>query len=430
MSGEVWTFEAEVGPMLNKIRQITNEQQILERQIKSNAETAQRGSALAQQAVEQDLVASYKLTQQKKNLFAELQKLETQQKQSIATQAAVTAGTSKSQMVIQQLAYAADDAAVSFGNGGLSGALRGASNNLSAVAMAFNPVYGAIAGVGLAIGGVFLRRWEELEKATDGSKESLDRWRESASQTRKVIADLAASTEELSGNEQKAAEMRLQRRRMETLEKPKTELTAAQQKVGDASERIRQIDERLKEGPRPGESSIYRWILDRSLKNERSALVEQRDADQLEVDRQQRNLALMENLFDQEESARQQKAGRDRIGAFTKQVRRNVTELAGGLQKGFAERVKQLDPLQLQLNDVRIQTKRAQIAADEERVRASGPARPQFAGDREGFVTPAESDAIKKLDQAAQALQIAAGKIELAISERERDRNINRRPGG
>ncbi|WP_460996867.1 hypothetical protein, partial [Staphylococcus aureus] len=42
-------------------------------------------------------------------------------------------------MAIQQLSYGLEDAATQFGTMGLAGAVRGASNNISAAAMAFGP---------------------------------------------------------------------------------------------------------------------------------------------------------------------------------------------------------------------------------------------------------------------------------------------------
>lgn len=60
------------------------------------------------------------------------------------------AAGNKSQVAMQQLAFAAEDAAISFSTGGFQGALRGASNNLSMVAMTLGGVRAqmlAIAGI-------------------------------------------------------------------------------------------------------------------------------------------------------------------------------------------------------------------------------------------------------------------------------------------
>ena len=74
---------------------------------------------------------------------------------------------------IQQLAYAVDDAAISFSTGGFAGAVRGAANNLSTVAMGFSATAGAAVGVGLAIGSVALPRLIEWMTKTEDTTESL-----------------------------------------------------------------------------------------------------------------------------------------------------------------------------------------------------------------------------------------------------------------
>lgn len=416
--------------MLNKIRQITNEQAVLERQIKANAEMAVKGSALAKQAVEQDLAATYKLRLEKEKLNREITEMAKRTNQ---------VGMSFKQFigqpaVIQSLAFAADDAAASFGTGGWSGAIRGAANNLSLIAMMASPTIGAITGIGLAIGGGFIKQWEDSAKAIDNSRESMDKSRESAAQYRKQIMELSASVAELSGEEAKAAEIRLQKRREEMLSKPKTELMEALQKQGGVNRSISAIDREIAvlRQAKPGSGEEAQAIGQRisSLVKQRETLADQQAEADDDVRRRQSNFDATVALLDQEEQARQQKAGRDRVNAFAKQFRRGAAELAGGLQKGFADRVKSFDPLEIQLNQTRMDAKKARIAADQERFDAMGPARPQFRGDREGVITPEEMEAIRKLDHAAQALQIAAEKLELQKAERERDNNINRRPGG
>lgn len=66
-----------------------------------------------------------------------------------ATQELTVEGTKRG-MIIQQLAFAAEDAASQFGTRGLSGALMAAGNNLSFVGSMINPMVGAMTSLGLA----------------------------------------------------------------------------------------------------------------------------------------------------------------------------------------------------------------------------------------------------------------------------------------
>lgn len=60
--------------------------------------------------------------------------------------------TQKSNVIAMQLGYAIEDAAVSYGTSGMSGAIRGATNNLSAVGMMFGTVTGlTVVGTGAII---------------------------------------------------------------------------------------------------------------------------------------------------------------------------------------------------------------------------------------------------------------------------------------
>lgn len=81
----------------------------------------------------------------------------------------------KAQMALQQLIFAADDAASSFGTGGVAGAVRGASNNLTMVAsllmapVGFGLVVATMAAIQLAF--AFNKSKTATEEQTDALKE-------------------------------------------------------------------------------------------------------------------------------------------------------------------------------------------------------------------------------------------------------------------
>lgn len=89
--------------------------------------------------------------------------------------------------MVTQLGYAAEDAAVSFGTAGLAGALRGASNNLSVVAMQFGPIPGLIVGVGTALASSLIPM---LEKSSERSKQAASDLQTLGQQARRAYIDL------------------------------------------------------------------------------------------------------------------------------------------------------------------------------------------------------------------------------------------------
>ena len=77
-------------------------------------------------------------------------------------------------MAIQQLAFGLEDAATQFGTMGLAGAVRGASNNLSAAAMVMGPIAGIAASLGataLLVGTNFMTSGKQAREFAEDIKE-------------------------------------------------------------------------------------------------------------------------------------------------------------------------------------------------------------------------------------------------------------------
>lgn len=82
----------------------------------------------------------------------------------------------KAQMALQQLAFAVEDAAVSFETGGFNGALRGAGNNLTTMAMALGGVKTQFIVIGTIIGLQLIKplaRWVSGMKGIDEQQEKM-----------------------------------------------------------------------------------------------------------------------------------------------------------------------------------------------------------------------------------------------------------------
>ena len=415
MSGDVWTFDAEVGPMLNKIRQINNEQQLLERQIKQNAETARRGSALAQQAVEQDLTATYKLTQQKKQLFTELKKLEDQQQKAVVTQQVMNTGASKSQMAIQQLAYAADDAAASFSTGGFAGAMRGAANNLSMVAMMINPLYGALTGVGLAIGGVFVRNMEKASEAVDKHKVKTKELLVVLKELDERALKASKGNEEAARILQQQTDQKLINDAREKKAGARTKVVAAQAALRDAEARATQV--KGAGGGKFGQVAQQGAIL--RVNQARRAL----DDAQQEEKGADIELAALTNKVNQA----QQAEGRQRLGAFNKDFQKKFEGFQADFGKALVKRVKQFDPLNRQIEGQELNVRRARMARDEFEL-----ANPRNADDR-GREGQRIEKMLEMMDRNIKNQEIILNRLKLQKEEREQEENqlpqLNRNAG-
>lgn len=156
------------------------EQQLLQRSLQHTAAKKQETAALQQFNVVVGLSAA---TQQR--YAASLASA------NMAT-AGVRGGSAKAQMAIQQLVFAVDDAASSFGTGGWSGAIRGSANNLSMLAGILGGPYGLAAGVAItATTQLYLamnKTSEEAETLTarmdkfrtklEGQMEGIKQWQE------------------------------------------------------------------------------------------------------------------------------------------------------------------------------------------------------------------------------------------------------------
>lgn len=92
-----------------------------------------------------------------------------EQSAAVQEQSRAIGVSSRQQAAIQQLVMAVDDASVSYGTGGLQGAIRGASNNLTAAAALMGP-WGAAVAVGVSavtqLGMAFMKTGEETAKST------------------------------------------------------------------------------------------------------------------------------------------------------------------------------------------------------------------------------------------------------------------------
>lgn len=95
---------------------------------------------------------------------------------------AVATSAGKSQMAMQNLIYAVDDASVSFTTGGFSGAIRGASNNLTTIAAQLGGLKTQIAAVGvLAVVQIGMKLYDNFDKAkkpVEDLTERMDRLQE------------------------------------------------------------------------------------------------------------------------------------------------------------------------------------------------------------------------------------------------------------
>ena len=442
--------------MLNKIRQITNEQQILERQIKSNAETAQRGSALAQQAVEQDLAATYRLTQQKKQLYDELKKIEQQQKQAAsmpamrafptlnaqqlaedraelerfrstsvqtaksvesvqknvmaatAAQAAMTSGASRSQIIIQQLAFAADDAAISFSTGGFAGALRGASNNLSMVAMMANPVIGALTGIGLTVGGVFIRNWENASKAVEHHKDKIKELVDELKRLDERVLRANRGGAEASRILQLQADQKLLDDARAKQIEARTNTISAQQAVKAAEQRQKAIQATGAANLNPA----FAAVVEQELASARSAL----DVAKNEEIVANTRFGAITNKVQQA----QQAEGRRRLRDFGADVGNKAGDLFGNLRKGLRRRADELDPLNIQIQQQQLLVDKARNARDAAELNAGDGAKND----------PLTRQLLEKMDQQVKASELLLRELQTQRKEREMGNAVNRRPGG
>lgn len=83
----------------------------------------------------------------------------------------------KATSVISQLGYGLEDFALGFQTGGMQGAMRGASNNMSAMAMAAGGLYGALAALGVVVGVTVLPALSKMAQYSEvfsGLKKSVE----------------------------------------------------------------------------------------------------------------------------------------------------------------------------------------------------------------------------------------------------------------
>jgi len=101
-------------------------------------------------------------------------------------------------MIIQQLAFAAEDAATQFGTRGFAGALMAAGNNLTFAASMMNPTIGIIASIGLTaamVGSLFFKFGNEAQEAA----KKADKLRDASENLRKSFAEYQQFRDTVSG---------------------------------------------------------------------------------------------------------------------------------------------------------------------------------------------------------------------------------------
>lgn len=154
-----------VAELTAKLRLLELSYRDVQQNIDSHANAAQKGSALASQALREEILIAQQL---------ERQMLEVNAQMNIASGGhrlfAMSAG--QSQMAIQQLAFAADDFLTVWGSTGgtqgVIGGLRAAANNMSVVASTINPLLILVPSLATAA----ITLGYSLYKSADGAKES------------------------------------------------------------------------------------------------------------------------------------------------------------------------------------------------------------------------------------------------------------------
>lgn len=172
---------------------------------------------------------------------------------------------------LQQLVFAADDAVVSFGTGGLSGAIRGASNNVSQFAQLMFPgsplILGlTVAGSALAQLGIAMAGWifssEESVEVTDMLTEAEDRLASARERELAIVKALRDEAER--GRGETAAERQVRETEQQLRERVEDSVTADTQFGRDAATRMTEIDRQLE--------SERDYIVRQRLKAERDSL--------------------------------------------------------------------------------------------------------------------------------------------------------------
>lgn len=91
-----------------------------------------------------------------------------------------------------ELSRGAEDFAITYGTGGLSGALRASSNNLSQFAAIIHPMAGVVVGFGTAIATALIPSLFGTSKAAKESKKELIDWSDSINRIKDAATDLKA----------------------------------------------------------------------------------------------------------------------------------------------------------------------------------------------------------------------------------------------
>lgn len=105
---------------------------------------------------------------------ANTSQLTTGMQQAAASVRGFSGSAANAQFAIQQLVFAADDAIVSFGTGGFSGAVRGASNNVSAFAASLFGVKGLMVAVAISAAAQLVAALTKTRSEAKGAADAID----------------------------------------------------------------------------------------------------------------------------------------------------------------------------------------------------------------------------------------------------------------
>lgn len=361
-------------------------------------------------------------------------------------------GIQMNQFAIQQLAYAVDDAAISFGTGGLAGAIRGAANNLSSVAMIVNPLAGAITGVGLAVGSTFIKRFEDAAKAEAKFAESSEKASEAIKKQYGLIRQLKDAMGDLQARQEKATSGENKDRENEDRDRERQDRKSRQPFIDRLVETSRdsassnnaflaarkklfnvreQIEAKKKSGWWMGVFDPLNWSESSAESEMQTAEKKFRIAQAASGDAAQQ-LQQVEMRQAEVRPLEKAAAARKRMTEFGNDIRKRTIDFGGDFSKAWDKHVEKFDPLTLKIEAARIQAEGANLAFSKERTAAEGPARRWMFPDdvEDGKVSRLEKKVLDTLENTARMLADAVKSLELQKHERDHNKLINRQPGG
>ena len=239
-SNETMIFDADAAKYIGEMMKIEVKQKELQANIRHNTQEAVRGSALAKQATIEQRIELHKLDMEYKLLKQSLTDSNTQQ-------SSVNTLSDKNKQIMQQLSYAVGDAASTFGTGGLSGALRGAGNNLEMVAgLMFGPVVGGITAVGIALLPA-IAKMTGLASSTKESEEAFKDAQKAADSYGNTMSTLEERIQKLIFSEEQFEAMKIDREKKKALAEFDKENAGAVNKAFEAQQKITDHDAKVQE---------------------------------------------------------------------------------------------------------------------------------------------------------------------------------------